>query len=486
MCAFALDKLVIGRISVEYDPKLFHFTYWGFGWVKPLPEPATTCVFLILAASALVLASGYFYRLSAATTFLLYTYIFLLEKSNYNNHYYLIIVLCFFFVLGEVRGKEGPAWTLDLFRFQFALMYFFAGLAKWNRDWLVGQPLETWLAARAQPMGLPILATPETAVAMSLGGLLLDLLVGPALLYWRTRYVAMFIITGFHLINNALFSIGTFPALMIASNLIFLGKPTRLPGVWAGRRAKFALFFLALQILIPLRHAVIPGNVAWTEDGHRYSWRMKLRSKRALGLRVEVGGKVINPRRYLTRRQLNKMSGRPDMVLQFAHHLSRQADGAKVKIMALLSLNGRLPQSFIDGTVDLSTACQPLLGRTSWIAELREPALRIDAGLPLRCASVLLLLAVTAGLGGAIFHWAREPKSAGWTIWCGSGLLFLAFLYRFYLALSVFWLGVLVIAAIVRWYISGKALDGHWICRLEACVTSPILGIVLSLFWFYG
>lgn len=37
--------------------------------------------------------------------------------------------------------------------------------------------------------------------------------------------------------------------------------------------------FVAIQIGMPLRHHLDPGDVAWTEEGHRYSWRMKLRSK---------------------------------------------------------------------------------------------------------------------------------------------------------------------------------------------------------------
>ena len=34
------------------------------------------------------------------------------------------------------------------------------------------------------------------------------------------------------------------------------------------------------QMLFPLRaYALYPGDVTWTEMGHRYSWRMKLRDK---------------------------------------------------------------------------------------------------------------------------------------------------------------------------------------------------------------
>lgn len=40
----------------------------------------------------------------------------------------------------------------------------------------------------------------------------------------------------------------------------------------------FGLYFL-IQLLLPLRHFLIEGNVAWTEEGYRLSWRMMTRDK---------------------------------------------------------------------------------------------------------------------------------------------------------------------------------------------------------------
>ncbi len=33
------------------------------------------------------------------------------------------------------------------------------------------------------------------------------------------------------------------------------------------------------QVYLPVRHYFIPGNVFWTEEGHRMAWRMMLRNK---------------------------------------------------------------------------------------------------------------------------------------------------------------------------------------------------------------
>jgi hypothetical protein len=38
------------------------------------------------------------------------------------------------------------------------------------------------------------------------------------------------------------------------------------------------------QVLFPLRHFYYPGDVVWNEEGHRYSWRMKLRDKSGIAI----------------------------------------------------------------------------------------------------------------------------------------------------------------------------------------------------------
>jgi hypothetical protein len=140
--------------------------------------------------------------------------------------------------------------------------------------------------------------------------------------------------------------------------------------------------YLALQLLIPLRHWLYPGNVNWTEEGHRFSWHMKLRTKKgeavffvsnpAAGATWE-----INPRKYLKPRQATNMAVHPDMILQFAHYLADEFrkqghEPVEVRAHVLVSLNGRKPQLLIDPTVDLAT--QPRTWRhVSWIIPLHEP-----------------------------------------------------------------------------------------------------------------
>ena len=99
--------------------------------------------------------------------------------------------------------------------------------------------------------------------------------------------------------NKFLMNIGIFPWVMLASTTLFFEPDWvyRIPGVtklvspakptiFTGKISltkKIVLIIMALfiihQIATPLRHHFYPGDVAWNEMGHRYSWRMKLRDK---------------------------------------------------------------------------------------------------------------------------------------------------------------------------------------------------------------
>ena len=121
---------------------------------------------------------------------------------------------------------------------------------------------------------------------------------------------------------------------------------------------------VSIQVLVPLRHYFIPGNVNWTEEGHRFSWHMKLRDKTALIKFVALNpasgeGFEIDPRESLESWQYQRMSTRPYMILQFAHYLADQLresgrEGFEIRAVSQARLNYRPVQTFIDPEVDLS------------------------------------------------------------------------------------------------------------------------------------
>ncbi|MDA0735444.1 MAG: HTTM domain-containing protein [Chloroflexi bacterium] len=145
-----------------------------------------------------------------------------------------------------------------------------------------------------------------------------------------------------------------------------------LLGLWVG-----------LQVLIPLRHLAIPGLVHWTEEGHNFSWHMKLRDKNSEGFFVVTDSAtreewVVDPREHLTSRQVFKMASRPDLIVQFANYLEElaRADGhsdVEVRAQVVSSLNGRPAQNLVDSNVDLSKVSRPWFGHADWILPLEVP-----------------------------------------------------------------------------------------------------------------
>ncbi len=140
--------------------------------------------------------------------------------------------------------------------------------------------------------------------------------------------------------------------------------------------------WMAVQILLPLRHYLVPGNVHWTEEGHRFAWHMKLRDKegeaRFIASNPANGAtEVVDPRKELTSWQSRKMSTRPYMIHRYARHIARtrlERGWADVEVRAdvRVSLNGRPKQRLIDPTADL--AAQPLhLIHNAWILPLTTP-----------------------------------------------------------------------------------------------------------------
>jgi vitamin K-dependent gamma-carboxylase len=400
----------------------FNFTYYGFDWVKPLPGSGMYFLFAGLGILAIFITLGFWYRVSATLFFIGFTYSFLLEQARYLNHFYLVCLLSFLLIflpadralsLDALRrpamtADSVPAWTLWLLRAQIGIVYFYAGIAKLNADWFQGEPLRIWLSERTDFPLIGVWFTEEWMVyLLSYSGLLLDLLVFPLLLWRKTRIPAFLIAVAFHLTNARLFSIGIFPWFMIAVTVLFfsphrfrkffdrwlptkrLGRYKLLPAQPLKPRQRLTLaclsIYLAVQLLVPFRHFLYPGNVNWTYEGHQFSWHMKLLDKDAeaeflvTDLRNQTTWTVY-PEDYLERWQVRKMSTRPDMILQFSHYLADELrqegyDQVEVRAKVLSSLNGREPQLLIDPEVNLA-AEKRTLAHAPWIMPLTEPLRR--------------------------------------------------------------------------------------------------------------
>ena len=136
--------------------------------------------------------------------------------------------------------------------------------------------------------------------------------------------------------------------------------------------------WISIQVLVPLRHLVIDGDPSWTEEGHRFSWHMKLRDKDVERVVFEVYSAEarstwwVAPEEFLSDRQARKMAAHPDMLVQFARFLEEEmADRlpGDLEVMAhtLVSLNGREPVPLVDAEVDLTAVERPWWGHADWI-----------------------------------------------------------------------------------------------------------------------
>ena len=416
MFASTLRFWLNGWVYDFYVLPSFHFTYLGFGWVRPLSEVGMYTVFTLMLLAALLVMFGLFYRVAMVSFFLLFTYIELLDKTFYLNHYYFVSLLSFLLIFLPLNARLSldirlgfrfpretvPAWTLYALRLQLVLVYFFAGVAKLNPDWLfAAQPLRIWLRANTElPLIGGLFDYVWVAYAMSWAGILYDLTIPFFLLWRKTRPFAYLVVIAFHVLTALLFPIGMFPWIMLVSTLIFfssedyqtvfrwlrLSQLKRFTGtgdlqkssrqasgarVLRGQRLILTVLslFLLFQVGMCLRHYAYPGNVLWHEQGYRFSWRVMLAEKTGNAtFRVVRDGstQTVYPSDYLTAQQVKQMSFQPDMVLQFAHFLADKEEGDSVYADVWVSVNGRPSERLVDPEADLAAAPYDLAER-SWI-----------------------------------------------------------------------------------------------------------------------
>ncbi len=394
----------VNRNLVSTD---FTFTFIGFEWLRNLLGPGMWLYFFIMGSLGIFIALGYRYRMSMIAFTVMWTGAYLMQKTSYNNHYYLLIlisgIMSFLPANRSISldAKYNPEfrreWMYSYVKWivvlQLFIVYTYASVAKWYHDWLdfsiIGRLMEgrrdyfligEWLQYEGFHQFIGI------------AGILFDLFIIPALLWKPTRNLAFACSLFFHLFNSIVFQIGIFPYLSLAFIVFFyepktlqriflrkkepylgaeIGPPSyRKPLLWLG-----GLYFI-FQILLPLRHHIIPGDVLWTEEGHRLSWRMMLRIRygrvnftvvdKQDGARFKVDLKE-----YLTKKQRQRIAAYPDFIWQFAQHLKKQyaEEGRDVAVYAdsRIRVNDHPFAPLIDPKVDLAGEAWSPWKHHSWI-----------------------------------------------------------------------------------------------------------------------
>ncbi len=410
-----------GWIEKLYLLPNFHFHYYGFEWVQ-VPGNWTYALFFICGLSALFFAIGFKYRISILVFFLSFTYIELMDKTTYLNHYYFVSLMAFIlmwlpahrhfsvdsFLNKSIRVEFIPKWNIDALRLMISIVYISAGLAKLNGDWMYkALPLGIWLRDK---IDMPIIGQFMDErwlhYLFSWGGAVYDLFIVFLLLWSRTRVIAFIVVLLFHFLTKAMFPIGMFPYLMIVASLLFfsnsfhtrllkgISKVFRIPyeafcngmkltaSTFFSRAALLILpLFFLTQLLVPLRSHLYAGNLFWTEQGYRFSWRVMLMEKTGYAnFKVvdRVSGKqfYVQNEDFLTAFQQKQMSTQPDFIVEYAHYLgdhfkSQGHQNVQIFVESYASLNGRLSQPFIDPTVDLLTVKNSFKAK-SFILPLRN------------------------------------------------------------------------------------------------------------------
>ncbi len=414
-----------GWIKTLYIDPVFYFTYQGFDWVQPLGNPGMHWLFAAMGLAAIGIMLGAFYRFSATLFFLTFTYVELIDKANYLNHYYFVSLVALLMIFlpahtyfsidvlrkPSIKKEKVAAWLRCIIPLQLAFVYFFAGLAKLHPEWLFeALPLKIWLPSRSDLPLIGSLLTQEwLAFAFSWFGAIYDLSIVFFLLYRKTRIWAYVAVVLFHVMTAILFQIGMFPYIMIISTLVFFPDKyherviTFSSSLWTknkkyesfspmtstrnnkailhGWKLKLIMVFFLIQILLPFRYLLYPGELFWTEQGYRFSWRVMLMEKAGYAIfhiKDNETGKEweANNRDYLSPNQEKMMSTQPDMILQFAQFLASEYKSKGYKDISIftecyVALNGRKSRLFIDPKIDL-TQIKEGLGHKTWILPFSE------------------------------------------------------------------------------------------------------------------
>ena len=388
----------------------FRFSYFGFEWAQVDMSPTLAwCLILFQLIGAIGILLGFKFRYSAALFALSFLCIELQDASLYLNHYYFVswVALLLPFTPAAKafsldyrvapRNIQIPGLWINGFRLFLLLVYFFAGVAKLNPDWLFkAQPLSIWLPALQEfPLIGSLLAEPAAAYVASWFGCVFDLSIGALLWMPTTRKWAYFFVVVFHVFTGLFFQIGVFPLVMICLTPVFFSSAFHLK--WLEKFnlkigpdqsiflpiARFvyaiSLLLLCFHLLFPFRYALYPGKLFWTEQGYRFSWRVMLMEKNGYGSfwldDTNTGAKWnVDPSEYLLPHQEKQLYTQPDFILQFAHFLGEQfPDRNQLKVSAdiYVTLNGSLSQPFINPSVNLQ-AQKDGWGNKNWINPWNE------------------------------------------------------------------------------------------------------------------
>jgi len=365
-----------------------------FNGLKQMDANVMIILQFIQALGALSIFIGFRVKLTGWCFVLPYWYAFLLDKTHWNNHSYLFGLSGLMFTLTDsdrafavsANNKTIQNWNYLIIRFQIFILYFFAGLKKTEEDWLLGYSMgrlsKHWAFDPFRAMGLSNEFIDRYIVHLS--GFMIDLLVGPMLLFDKTRVFAIFALTSFHSMNSQMFSIGMFSYVCLATMWIFCrpNSPKTLfrripilknivvasPAVKSEERSNwrvnFFLVYTAIQVFLPYSHFITEGYNGWTQGAYGYSWDMMIHSFQEQHVKIsykdrrtgEVG--YLKPNAFLGYAR-KRWTMHPDMLKQYADCVHQRLEASNITDPELYfdvwkSMNQRFVQRVYDPAIDIA------------------------------------------------------------------------------------------------------------------------------------
>ncbi|ELT96478.1 hypothetical protein CAPTEDRAFT_169440 [Capitella teleta] len=405
-------RILYGLLMVMDIPQergMSHADYkWGdedecrfplFDFLSPLPIAWMYVVYLIMWMGALGIMLGLMFRVSCLMFACSYWYVFLLDKTVWNNHSYLYGLCSLLLLFSDAnrywsldglwhrhkRNAHVPLWNYTLFRSQFFLVYFIAGLKKLDADWVTGYSMqklsEHWVF---DPFTWLLSNDLVDLWVVHRGGLAIDLFIGYILFFDKTRIIGIIFGGSFHLMNSQIFSIGMFPWMMLATMPIFChvdwprrlfsafpqclervlplsGQPQKNPHClyskeevkpddessptqsspaessravrsqpsFYHRMASIGcVLYLATQCFLPYSHFVTKGYNNWTNGLYGYSWDMMVHSWSTQHIRITYVDKDSGKEGYLNpdawTRGGKRWCAHADMVKQYARCIEQR------------------------------------------------------------------------------------------------------------------------------------------------------------------
>jgi len=396
----------VRRVMVEPE---FTFNFIGFDFLQIFIGEGMYAYFVVMGIFGILVMLGYKYRFAMLFYAIMWSGAYFMQKTSYNNHYYLMVLLCWIMAFlpaskdlsldakfnSGFRSNKMPQWVKWTLVLQVGIVFMYGSVAKWYPDWLNGTAPGLFLRGKQHYYIIgELLQQKWVHYIIAYFGIIFDLLIIPMLLWKKTRLLGFYLSLFFHLFNSIVFQVGIFPYMSIAFALFFFSSETLNKRFLKNRNRELytgneiiipknkniligilSVYFI-FQIGLPLRHWVIKDDVLWTEEGHRLSWRMMLRSKSGtLTIRVKdkASGetKIYDYSKNLSKKQHRSIKTKPDLMWQFAQRIKKdekkKGNDVAVYFSSKVSVNGGPYFQFTNPEVDIAAQEWETLKHTSWL-----------------------------------------------------------------------------------------------------------------------